>query len=126
MILVITQVSKTSLFLVKNELNWHTYISFLAGDDFREHTAVITKPVGKKINEDKHGTPENEQSTSIKKNMLNDDAISSSNSMFCLFLSAWYSFFLAYISLFSIKQQLKHDATAMTNHLFYLPAILSC
>ena len=40
------------------------------------------------MNEDKPGTQENQQSASPDETVLNDDAISPSNSMFCLFLSS--------------------------------------
>jgi len=60
-------------------------MSFLAGDDFHEHSAVISKPVGHQMNEDKPGTQENKHDALNEKTALNDGAISSSNSIFCSF-----------------------------------------
>jgi len=68
--------------LVKNKLNAAYLNLYLAGDNFHEHTAVITRPNGKQMNEDKPGTQENEQSTFNDETVLNDGTISPSNSMF--------------------------------------------
>ena len=67
--------------LLRNiDKNWHTliFISFHAGEDFHEHTAIFTRTVENQMNEDKPGTIN-------KKTMFNDGSISSSNSLFCSF-----------------------------------------
>ena len=78
-------------------IKWHTYISFLAGDDFYEHTAVITRPVGNQMNEPKPGTQENKHGALNDITTFNDGAISSSNSVFmfvCLFVFLISIFFV--------------------------------
>ena len=42
-------------------LKWHTYFLFLSADNFHDNTAVLTRPVGKQMNEVKSATQENEQ-----------------------------------------------------------------
>lgn len=60
-------------------------MSFLSEDDFHEYSAVISKPVGNQMNEDKPGKQENKHGAVNEKTTLNDGAISSSNSIFCSF-----------------------------------------
>ena len=75
-------------------IKWHTYISFLVGYDFHEHTAVITRPVGNQMNEQKPGTQENKHGALNDKTTFNDGAISSSNSVFfvCSFVCLFFNF----------------------------------
>ena len=47
--------------------------SLLAGNDFHEHAAVVTRSVGKKKGKDKAGIQENEQSALDDTTTLNDD-----------------------------------------------------
>ena len=63
------------------DIRWHTCISFLAGDDFHEHTAIIAGPIANQMNEDKPGTQENKQSAFKNKTALDDVAISRGNSV---------------------------------------------
>ena len=67
---------------IQVKLLWHTYFSFLAGDNFHEHADVFTRPVGNQMNEDKSGAQENRQRALNDKTTFNDGVISSSNSNF--------------------------------------------
>lgn len=82
------------MLLVKNKLNEAYLNLYLAGDNFHGHTAVITRPNGKQMNEDKLGTKENDQSTFNDETVLNDVTISPSNSMFVFFFILIFFVFL--------------------------------
>lgn len=58
---------------------WHTYTSFLAGDDFHEQTAI--RPVGNQMNEDKPVKQENKHGMLDDKTTFNDGVFSSSNNL---------------------------------------------
>lgn len=58
---------------------WHTYTTFLAGDDSHEQTAI--RPLGNQINEDKPVKQENKHGMLDDKTTFNDGVFSSGNSL---------------------------------------------
>lgn len=58
----------------------------LAENDFHKQAAVITRSVGKQTSKDKPDTQESKQSALNDKTTVNDDAISSGNSIHFIIL----------------------------------------